>query len=88
MIGRLGALILFAAVLASAMGVVYAQHRARGLFVQLQELHEVRDRLNVEWGRLQLEQSTYSTNGRIEQVAREKLDMFIPPADAVVIVRP
>jgi cell division protein FtsL len=58
------------------------------LFIELQTLQEVRDKLNVRWGRLQLEQSTWATHGRIEDVAREKLAMKIPAAAAVVIVKP
>jgi cell division protein FtsL len=80
--------ILALAVLASAVGVVYAKHESRQLFIELQTLQEVRDKLNVRWGRLQLEQSTWATHGRIEDVAREKLAMKIPAAAAVVIVKP
>ena len=76
------------AVLVSALAVVYVEHRARTAFVELQDLREVRDELDVEWGRLQLEQSTWATHGRIEQVARERLNMYIPSPDEVVIVRP
>lgn len=75
------------AVLVSALGVVYGEHQSRRLFVELQALQETRDRLNVEWGRLQLEQSTWATHGRIEKLARDRLDMVIPSPDSVVIVR-
>ncbi len=81
-------LLLGLAVFISALGVVFTQHHARQLFVGWQGLQDARDELNVEWGRLQLEQSTWSTHGRIETVARDKLNMQIPPAGAVVIVTP
>ncbi|MCK5639285.1 MAG: cell division protein FtsL [Gammaproteobacteria bacterium] len=80
--------ILALLVLISAVGVVYAKHESRQLFIELQTLQEVRDQLNVRWGRLQLEQSTWATHGRIEDVAREKLGMKLPSAAAVVIVKP
>lgn len=80
--------ILALVVMASAVGVVYAKHESRQLFIELQTLQEVRDTLNVRWGRLQLEQSTWATHGRIEDVARQKLGMKIPAAAAVVIVKP
>jgi cell division protein FtsL len=80
--------LLSAAVFGSALGVVYTQHQARKSFVELQALQGVRDELNIEWGRLQLEQSTWATHGRIEVMAREKLDMMIPPPAAVVLVKP
>lgn len=88
MMGRLLMLMLSALVFTSALAVVYAQHESRKLFVELQGLQGARDELNVEWGRLQLEQSTWATHGRIEAIAREKLNMMIPPPAAVVLVKP
>lgn len=86
---RLGLLGLLAvAVLVSALGVVFTKHESRRLFVQLQALSQVRDGLQVEWGQLQLEQSTWATDSRIERVARSELDMLLPPTGAVVIVKP
>jgi cell division protein FtsL len=73
---------------ASSLGVVFSTHQARRLFVELQGLQKVRDELNTQWGRLQLEQSTWATHGRIEKIANNKLDMVIPPPGAVVIVQP
>jgi cell division protein FtsL len=79
---------LWAAVLASATGVVWVKHEARTLFVDLERLSAERDRLNIEWGRLQLEQSAWSTHGFVEQVANQKLRMTIPSATDVKIVQP
>lgn len=79
--------LLVAAVLGSALGVVYTEHRGRKLFVELQALQREQDRMNEEWGRLQLEQSTWATHGRIERLARTKLDMHIPESGEVVIIR-
>lgn len=74
-------------VLASAIGVVVTKHQSRKLFVELEALNGERDELNIDWGRLQLEQSTWSTHGRIEQVARERLDMRLPtPAETMIVV--
>lgn len=80
--------VLIPVVLSSALGVVYAKHQSRKLFVQLNELQQQRDGMNVEWGQLQLELSTWATNGRIEQVARQRLRMTNVDFDQVVIVRP
>lgn len=88
MIGRMFLTLLAAAVFATALGVVYTQHQARKSFVELQAQHKMRDDLNIEWGRLQLEQSTWATHGRIEVIARDKLDMMIPSPAAVVLVKP
>ena len=80
--------LLILAVVASALGVVYAKHQSRKLFVELNMLHQLRDAMNVEWGQLQLEQSTWATHGRIEKVARQRLGMNHVEYDKVVIVKP
>jgi len=80
--------VLIPVVLSSALGVVYAKHQSRILFVQLNELQQQRDAMNVEWGQLQLELSTWATNGRIEQLARQRLRMTNVDFDQVVIIRP
>ncbi|NOY63615.1 MAG: cell division protein FtsL [Gammaproteobacteria bacterium] len=80
-------LALMSAVLVSAIGLVYVKHLNRQLFVDLQSLQKNRDALNVEWGQLRLEQSALATHGRVERIAHTKLDMVMPPAAAIVIVR-
>ncbi|MBL1260886.1 MAG: cell division protein FtsL [Thiotrichaceae bacterium] len=87
--GQMVFLVLLAmAVLFSALGVVYSKHHSRKLFVELQSLEGTRDRLNVEWGQLQLEQSTWAAPNRVEQVARTRLGMDAPKPDQIVIVSP
>jgi cell division protein FtsL len=80
--------VLWMAVLGSAMQVIYARHKARDLFVHLEKLNTERDMLEMEWGRLQLEQSTWSSHAFVETVANAKLKMNIPQARDVRIVRP
>ncbi len=75
-------------VLATALGVVYTTHHSRKLFVELQSLQAVRDELNIQWGRLLLEQSTLATPSRVESIARRKLGMRAPQPEQIVIVRP
>ena len=74
--------------LGSALGVVYSKQEARNRFNDLQRLTGERDELDIEWGQLQLEQSTWATNGRVESVARDDLHMVIPQATDLRIVRP
>lgn len=70
----------------SAIGVVYAKHEARKSFNELQQVSAARDELNIEWGRLQIEQSTFATHGRVERVATEELALARPgQADVFVI---
>lgn len=86
--GKFALTLLAVAVFASAIGVVYSVHKSRKLFVQLQSLQAARDAMDVEWGRMQLEQSTWATDARIEELASKKLDMRIPLPGAVVMVTP
>jgi len=79
---------MLAAVMGSALGVVYSQHETRKLFVELQALQHQQDDMDVEWDRLQLEQSTWAVHNRIESIAREKLGMHTPDPDSIVIIRP
>ena len=81
-------MILAMLVLASSLGVVYAKHETRKLFVELDGLKKERDEMNIEWGRLQLEQSTLSTHGRIERAAKKRLGMETPEYEQILIVRP
>jgi cell division protein FtsL len=79
---------LWLAVLGSALGVVYGKQEARNRFNELQNLTNKRDDLNIEWGQLQLEQSTWATHGRVEQVAHDDLGMITPQATDLRIVQP
>lgn len=79
-------LVLVALVVGSAVGVVYSKHKSRRLFIELQDLQQKRDQLNTEWGRLQLEQGAWATHGRIERIARERLEMRMPNQSDVVIL--
>lgn len=72
----------------SAMALVYTKHEARKLFIDLEQLTAARDELNIEWGRLQIEQSTWATHARIERVAAEELALSRPlPGEIYVIER-
>ena len=53
--------LLWCMVLGSAVATIWCKHRARELFVELEQLNAGRDELDAEWGRLQLEQSAWST---------------------------
>lgn len=76
------------AVLASAVAVVYTKHSSRAEFIELQQLNQQRDSLNEVWGRLLIEESTYTSPGRIENEARSRLDMRVPTADNIIVVDP
>jgi len=79
---------LWCGVLLSATGAIYSRHRARELFVELESLHRQRDNLDIEWGRLQLEQSSWSTHAFVERVASTRLKMAIPDPARIQVVQP
>ena len=81
-------IVLALIVLASSLGVVYTKHQSRKLFVELDTLKKERDEMNVEWGQLQLEQSTLATHGRIERAAKKRLGMETPEYEQILIVKP
>ncbi|HED17510.1 MAG TPA: cell division protein FtsL [Gammaproteobacteria bacterium] len=81
-------LVLIVSVVATAVSVVNARHKSRVLFAELQKLNRVQDEVETEWGQLQLEQSSWSTHARIEGAASGKLEMHIPQASEIVIIRP
>ena len=65
-------------VVVCALGVVTSQHRARKLYVELENEQERARQLDVEFGQLQLEMSTWATPPRIEKIARDRLRMVSP----------
>ncbi|MDE2305277.1 MAG: cell division protein FtsL [Gammaproteobacteria bacterium] len=80
--------VLWFAVLGSATAVVYERFRTRELFAKLEKLDAERDSLDTELGRLELEQSTWSSNALVERTAGAKLHMSMPQPADVRIVRP
>ncbi len=81
-------LALALACVASAMAIIHTRQESRELFVELQELSSERDALNIEWGRLQIEQSAYATHARVERIARRDLALERPQTSDIYIVKP
>ncbi len=77
---------LYLALFLTAINVVMTRHDTRRLFVELQALERTRNELKEEWGRLQLEQSTWAITDRIENVARLNLQMRMPDKSYVVLI--
>jgi cell division protein FtsL len=73
-------MILLVVVVICALGVVTSQHRARKLFQALEAEQERGRQLDVEYGQLQLEMSTWANHPRIEKIASERLHMVAPDA--------
>ncbi|HEY8683283.1 MAG TPA: cell division protein FtsL [Rhodanobacter sp.] len=85
--GAVFMLMLLATVLASALGVVWTRHESRVQFVNLTALQNQRDDLNIEYGKLELEQATYAEPRRIDDEARQKLGMFDPRPQDIRLLR-
>lgn len=79
-------IIALAAVICSALGVVYARHESRRASVQLGLLEDQRDEIIAEWSRLQLEQAWLADASHIEGKAREHLGMQAPEDTVILVV--
>ena len=79
--------VLVVAIVASALLVVRDRHDHRQAFVELNKLDRARDELNIEFGRLQLEQATWAESNRVDQVARTRLGMSFPRTEDTVVLR-
>lgn len=87
MMARLN-LLLLAVLVVCALSLVSSQHKARKLYVELQKQQELAKQLDVEWGQLQLEQSTWAMHGRVEKIAIQKLNMRVPQPARIQVVPP
>ena len=79
--------VLVVANVATALLIVRDRHEHRQAFVELSRLEKARDALNIEFGRLQLEQATWAESNRVDQVARSRLGMVFPRTEDIVVLR-
>ena len=81
-------LFLLLIVIGCALSVITSQHKARKLYIELQKEEQAAKKLDVEWGQLQLEQSTWAMHSRIEQEAARRLGMQTPPSGRNLVILP
>jgi len=79
-------LLLLLVLLACALGLVTSQHQARKLFSQLEAEHARARELDVEFGQLQLESSTWGLHARVERIASGTLGMRAPDPRRIRVV--
>ena len=79
--------LLLLAVVICALSVVTSQHKARKLYVELQKEKGYAHQMDVEWGQLQLEQSTWAAPARVEKIAVQQLQMRLPKNGEVNFIR-
>ncbi|MDE3209729.1 MAG: cell division protein FtsL [Pseudomonadota bacterium] len=86
-VGTLFVFALLMAVIATALGVVWTRHESRVLFVSLTTMQNQRDALNIEYGKLELEQATYAEPRRVDDEARQQLGMVDPSPQDIRLLR-
>jgi len=84
---RIAAVFLGAVVMLSAFGVVVASHETRSMYREIQVLQKQTDDLQSEYEKLLLEQSAWANNSRVDEIARNKLQMVPPDVHEIVMVR-
>ena len=80
-------LLLLLLVVVSGVATVYVKHLSRSQFIELQVLQREYDEMQIQWGQLQLEASTWAAHDRVRRRAAEQLELHMPPGDAIVVVR-
>lgn len=80
-------LILFALLIMVALGVITAQHKARKLYIELEQQEAMASHYQTELGQLQLEQSTWAMHSRLEEYAQQKLHMQVPDVKRIQVIQ-
>jgi cell division protein FtsL len=80
--------VLAVAALVTALVSIQASHLCRQHYARLQALESSQWRMQEQWGRLLLEQSTLAAHHRVERLARKELGMRLPQADELEVVLP
>ena len=78
--------ILFFALIASSLGVVTSQHKARKLYFELEQQQDLTKKYDTEFGQLQLEHSTWAMHSRVEEFSTKKLQMQVPDATRIQVI--
>ncbi|MGC2166869.1 MAG: cell division protein FtsL [Gallionella sp.] len=71
-------IMLLVALVICALSAVSSQHKARRLYLELQKEKDNAQQMDIEWGQLQLELSTWAMPARVERIATQKLRMQLP----------
>ena len=80
--------LLLVTLLVTSLAVIYSKYQSRQLFVEIQNLERGLDFNTVEWGQLQLEQTTLAEPNRIERLARSRLGLVMPIRENFVYIKP
>tara|TARA_Y100000766_G_scaffold250794_1_gene234036 strand:- start:327 stop:608 length:282 start_codon:yes stop_codon:yes gene_type:complete len=80
-------LVLMLVIFLTAISIVVVRHQNRLEFLDIQSAQKFRDKLNDEWGRLQIEKATWARHNLIEKSAREELGMITPGPDDIFVLQ-
>lgn len=78
--------LLVASIVISAFALIYVKDLNRRLFIQSQTLQQDHQRMVNQWGKLLLEQSTWSAQSRVQNISEQSLGMVTPLAKDVVML--
>lgn len=85
--GSRAVMLLAGVVLVSALALVRSTHATRTHYAQLQQLELERWRLQEDYSRLLLEESTLASPHRVLEVSADSLNMAPPQLDVTQVVR-
>ena len=78
--------LLLLACISSALAVVHFAHLNRQMTIAQDQLYQQRDQLDIEWRNLLLEQRALAEHSRVEDIARNRLQMVRPAGDRDITV--
>lgn len=79
--------VLAIVVLLAGFAVIYVADMNRRLSISLEEAGNTQNQLHLDWGKLLLEQSTWSTQSRIQAIATQRLGMQTPTNNQIVTIK-
>lgn len=79
-------LLLFVAVLSSAIHVIYTAHKNRQLLNELYGALLTKNQIQAHWGRLTLEQSAWTAYSRVDTIASQQLGMKVPAPNEIRLI--
>jgi cell division protein FtsL len=83
-----GIIALLVTLMVSALAVVYSKNYSRSVFIEIERHAQALDQYEVEWGQMQLELSTLAEQNRVERIAKERLQLIMPPRESVIYIKP
>lgn len=87
-VSTLGIIALLAALMGSALAVIYSKNYSRSVFIEIERHERALDQYEVEWGQMQLELSTLAEQNRVERIAKERLLLIMPPRESIIYIKP